>query len=83
MAEKLSIGIWLNGRSYPIWRYEILPEGVRQATSSDLTKIGTPVLYQVFHGPDAGSWYTDIVRPATQYLLGEKLASGCEVYVKI
>ncbi len=81
-AEKLQIAIWFNGRSYPIYRYEAPPADVRPATVVDLARYGTPVLYEVSLGPDAGSWYTDIVRPATRQLLEGKVRRGCTVYVK-
>jgi len=70
------------GRSWPVWHYEVLPEGVRPATRADLQRHGTPVLYQVRLGPDAGGWYTDFVRPATRYTLEMMLEAGVMIFVK-
>ena len=60
----LDLCIWMGGRSWPVWVYSAVPEGVRLATAADLYD-GRPVLYQVRIGPDAGDYYTDFVRPAT------------------
>ncbi len=82
MANKLAAGIWMNGRSWPVWHYRELPEGVRPAVPADLQRYGTPVLYQVRIGPDAGDYYTDFVRKATQPALLQMLDDGDAVYVK-
>lgn len=82
MANKLGIGIWMSGRSWPVWHYRELPEGVRLATAADLRRYGTPVLYQVRIGPDAGDWYTDFVRPATWHALLTMLQVGVAVYAR-
>lgn len=82
MARKLAAGIWMNGRSWPVWHYHELPEGVRPAVPADLQRYGTPVLYQVRIGPDAGGWYTDFVRKATQPILLQMLREDAPVYVK-
>ena len=82
MASRLAAGIWMNGRSWPVWHYKELPEGVRPAVPADLQRYGTPVLYQVRIGPDAGDYYTDFVRKATQRTLQLILLQGGTVYVK-
>ena len=41
MATKLAFGIWMNGRSWPVWHYRELPDGVRPATFADLRRYGT------------------------------------------
>lgn len=82
MANKLAAGIWMNGRSWPVWHYRELPEGVRPAVPADLRRYGTPVLYQVRIGPDAGDYYTDFVRTSTRPVLLQMLQTGVPLYVK-
>ena len=81
MPRKLDISVWMGGRSFPVWCYESVPEGVRPATARDLWP-GCPVLYQVRVGPDAGKYYQDYVRPATRQLLLEMLQKRVPVFVK-
>lgn len=81
MAHKLDPGIWMNGRSRPIWHYTELPEGLRPASLSDLS-YGTPVLYRVLIGPDAGDFYTDFVRESTREALQARIRAGILVYVR-
>lgn len=71
----------MNGRSWPVWHYRELPGGVRPAVPADLQRYGTPVLYQVRIGPDAGGWYTDFVRKATVGPLLQRIKFGLPVYV--
>lgn len=71
----------MNGRSWPVWHYRELPEGVRPAVPADLRRYGTPVLYQVRIGPDAGDYYTDFVRKATVGPLLQRIKLGLPVYV--
>lgn len=78
--RKLGIGVWMGGRSLPIWCYDAVPEGVRPATLQDLWP-GRPVLFQVRIGPDAGSWYQDYVRPTTIEPLRRRIQLGTSVYV--
>lgn len=82
MANKLAAGIWMNGRSWPVWHYRELPEGVRPAVPADLQRYGTPVLYQVRIGPDAGDYYADFVRTSTRSVLLRMLQEGVPLYVK-
>lgn len=79
--RKLDIGVWMGGRSLPVWSYDAVPDGLRPATIQDL-RPGCPILYQVSLGPDAGSWYQDYVRPSTIEPLRQRVRSGEPVYVK-
>ena len=79
--RKLGIGVWMGGRSLPVWCYDAVPEGVRPATLQDLWP-GRPVLFQVHIGPDAGKYYQDYVRPATIAPLKTRIQTGEPVYVK-
>lgn len=81
MTTKLDICVWTGGRSLPVWRYDSIPAGVRPARLSDLLP-GTPVLYLVRIGPDAGKYYQDYVRPSTYHILQLMLSAGVPVYVK-
>lgn len=72
----------MNGRSWPVWHYRELPEGVRPAVPADLQRYGTPVLYQVRIGPDAGDYYTDFVRTSTRPVFLQLLQEGVPLYVK-
>lgn len=69
------------GRSWTVWVYDSVPEGVRLATLQDL-RPGRPVLYQARIGPDAGSWYQDWVRPTTIEPLRQMIREGLPLYVK-
>lgn len=69
------------GRSWTVWVYGSIPEGVRLATILDL-RPGRPVLYQARIGPDAGSWYQDWVRRTTIEPLRQMIREGLPVYVK-
>lgn len=80
-AERIIPGIWMDGKSRPVWRYEDVPEGMRPARVSDLYH-GRPVLYRVLIGPDKGMWYTDFVRPSTYRIFRERIEKGLPVYVR-
>lgn len=80
--RRLDLHISMGGRSWPVWVYSAVPEGVRPATRAELLCYGTPVLYQVRIGPDAGNYYTDFVRKTTQPVLLQMLREGTPVYMK-
>ena len=82
MANKLDFGIWMGGRSWPVWHYRELPDGVRPACLQDLQRDGTPVIFRVRIGPHAGEWYTDLVRPASRPALLQMLHDGHPLYVR-
>ncbi len=83
MSEGVKIGLCISfrGKSWPVWKYETVPEGMRLAKSSDLYN-GRPVLYKVRIGPNAGAYYTDFVRASTRDVLLDMIERGVEVYVK-
>lgn len=81
MPRKADICIWMGGRSWTVWVYDSVPEGVRPAVPADLQRYGTPVLYQVRIGPDAGKYYQDYVRPSTYQVLLRMLQDGVPVFI--
>ncbi len=81
MASRLlELGVRYRGRSLPLWCYDVVPEGMRRAGTTDLY-MGRPVLYQVLIGPDEGMYYTDYVRPSVYQLLVDRINAGLPVYV--
>lgn len=42
---KLEIGVWMNGKSYPIWVYDKVPDGMRRITSLRELWYGRAFLY--------------------------------------
>lgn len=84
MGEPVKGGLrlWMGGRSWPVWLYDELPEGVRPARLSDLWN-GRPVLYRVLVGPNEGRWASDFVAPSTRAALEARIRDGDgSVYVK-
>lgn len=79
--QKLEFGQWCSGRSWPVWHYQELPEGVRPARQGELWN-GRPVLWQVQLGPDKGDWYAARVTPFNIKALSDYIARGIPVYVK-
>lgn len=75
-----NIRIWFGEKSWPVWYYDELPEGVRQAKERDLYN-GRPVLYKVSIGPFEGKWGSEFVRPSNREALKALVADG-SVYVK-
>ena len=80
--KKLEIGVWMNGKSHPVWVYDKVPEGMRPATLRDLMWY-RPVLTKVLLGPDKGLYYTDYVRQNTIEVLRERIRQGIPVYVSV
>lgn len=72
--------IWMGGKSWPVWYYDEVPEGMRLARKTDLV-MGRPVLYKVHLGPYIGMWGTEFVRISTLGVL-MRLVEDNEVYVK-
>lgn len=70
-----------NGRSFPVWKYDGVPEGMRLATVCDLW-YGRQVLFRLQLGDDAGQYCTSIVRGTTAEILKEYVRTGEPVYVK-
>ncbi|MBR1926174.1 MAG: hypothetical protein IJ840_00200 [Bacteroidales bacterium] len=80
-AVKIIPGIWADGRSLPVWRYESVPGGMRPARVRDLY-FWRPVLYQVLIGTDKGKWYTDYVRETTYKIFRSRIEAGLPVLVR-
>lgn len=79
---KGELRIWMGGRSWPVWLYDELPEGVRPAELRDLIP-GRPVLYRMLAGPNAGKWASEFVRPSTRAALEARIRDDDgSVYVK-
>ncbi len=75
------VRISYNGRSFPVWKYDGVPDGMRLATVRDLW-YGRQVLFQLQLGEDAGKYCTSIVRGATVEILKEYIRTGVPIYVK-
>lgn len=78
---KLEIGVWMNGKSHPIWCYDKVPDGMRLASLRDLWW-GRPILTKVLLGPDEGCFYTEYVRESTIEILKARIEQGIPVYVR-
>ena len=50
------LNIAYNGRSFPVWKYDEVPEGMRLAAYRDLW-YGRQVLFQLQLGADAGKYF--------------------------
>lgn len=79
--ERGELCIWMGGKSWPVWYYDELPEGVRPAAPRELYP-GRAVLYRVKVGPHKGRWATDFVRPSTRAVLYERIWAGEEIFIK-
>lgn len=75
------LNIAYNGRSFPVWKYDEVPEGMRLAAYRDLW-YGRQVLFQLQLGADAGKFCSGIVRPSTIMVLRDYIGRGIPVYVK-
>ncbi len=83
MSEPIQgdIRIWMGGRSWAVWYYDEVPEGMRPAALRDLFP-GRAVLYRVRLGHYEGKWASDFVRPSTRVALYERIRAGEEIFIK-
>ena len=79
--RKLEFGQYAFGRHFDIWCYDAVPDGMRQAQTSDII-IGRMILYKVHIGPDAGCYYTGMVTADNQWIFIRNIDDHWPVYVK-
>ena len=77
---KLDFGVWLNGRSMPIWVYDHVPNGMSRVTSLRQLWYGRPFLFasQLKPGTYMTSYMRDTVIEPVKYMLSHDIP----IYVK-
>ena len=77
---KLEFGVWMNGRSLPIWVYDKIPSGMKRVTSIRELWYGRPFLFssQLFPDKFITGYMRDSVVESVQYMLSHDIP----MYVK-
>lgn len=76
---KLEIGVWMNGKSNPIWVYDKVPEGMRPITSLRELWYGRAFLYPSQLSP--GEYITDYMRETDAEAVNWMFSHGIPMYV--
>lgn len=71
-----------NGRSFPVWAYDKVPEGMRRATSMRDFYYGRVFLYRASLC-DSGEYLTEIFRSSVKEAVARFLKDGTEIWVKV
>lgn len=76
---KLEIGVWMNGKSFPIWVYDKVPEGMRPIKDLRELWYGRAFLYPSQLSP--GEYLVDYMRETDVEAVNYMWAHGIPMYV--
>lgn len=78
--HQLEFGIWMYGRSFPVWEYDHLPSGMKRVTSIYELRFGRPFLFESRLVP--GKFLTSYMRDSILKTVKNMLKDNVAIYVK-